>query len=204
MKLTTALIAAVAADEERAFADNETWMNAYETWWSPNISVKYFENIKDSLPAFQAAFDANAPNRIANTFKRDMKKLVKNLENAKRRCDAASSSRRRRSEGDGDRALHPFNNMNRDIWYCKANVDVFKFYKCIDRFRLIYLRHYCTFIDDSGDYCLWATSMNGEKFDKPFRQMSWFTDKYGIEAPNPFAPYCSPGFTEMDIPSKPR
>ena len=218
MKITAALIAAASA-EERAFANNETWMNAYETWWNPNISVKYFENIKDSLPAFQAAFDANAPNRIANTFKRDMKKLVKNLENAKRRCDAASSNRRRRRSDDkGNRTLYPFDNMNQDIlkvwglfakytrnefWNCEANVDVFKFYKRIDRFRWIYLRHYCTYVDGSEAHCDWATTaMNGEKFDNPFRQMSWFTNKYGIDAANPFAPDCPLGFVEMDIPSQ--
>ena len=117
MKLTAALIAAVAANAKRAFADNEQWMNSYETWWNPNISVKYFDNaIKNALPDFQAAFDANAPNRVAKNFKRDMKKLVKNLENAKSRCDAASSSsRRRRANGNGDRTLYPFDNMNEDI-----------------------------------------------------------------------------------------
>ena len=219
MKLTTALIAAVAADEERAFADNETWMNAYETWWNPNISVKYFNNIKDSLPAFQAAFDANAPPRIANNFKRDMAKLVRNLENSKSRCDAKSNNgRRRRSNGNGDRTLYSFDDMNTDIlkvwglfakytrnefWYCNANVDVFKMYKRIDRFRWIYTRHYCNYVNDSGDNCGWATTaMNGEKFDKPFRQMGWFNNKYGIEATNPFiapteAPYVKPeGYTE--------
>ena len=108
-------------------------MNAYETWWNPYISVKFFENIKDSLPAFQAAFDANAPNRIANNFKRDTHKLLNNLEGAKRRCDAASSSRRRRSDGDGDRTLYPFNNMNRDIlkvWVLFAKYTRNEFWMC--------------------------------------------------------------------------
>jgi len=218
-KFVQAFDRAYASAEERAFANNETWMNAYETWWNPNISVKYFNNIKDSLPAFQAAFDANAPNRIANNFKRDMAKLVRNLENSKSRCDAKSNAgRRRRANGNGDRTLYSFDDMNVDIlkvwglfakytrnefWYCNANVDVFKMYKRIDRFRWIYTRHYCNYVDDSGDNCGWATTaMNGEKFDKPFRQMSWFNNKYGIEATNPFiapteAPYVKPeGYTE--------
>lgn len=218
MKLTGALIAAVAA-EERAFANNEEWMQAYEEWWNPTISVKYFNNIKNGLVDFQTAFDENAPTRIGNFFKRDMAKLVGNLAAAKRRCDAASSSRRRRSNGKGDRTLYPFDNMNVDIlkvwglfakytrnefWHCEANVDVFKFYKRIDRFRWIYTRHYCNHVDNSGENCGWATTaMNGEKFDKPFRQMSWFTNKFGIEATNPFVA-TEPATTTEAPPVRPR
>ena len=222
MKLTGALIAAVAANE-RAFANNEEWMQSYETWWNPNISAKYWTNIKDALPTFQAAFDSNnsvTGQRAANNFKRDMKKLVRNLEKAKGRCDDASSSRRRRSDGNGDRTLYPFDNMNQDIlkvwglfakytrnefWNCEANVDVFKFYKRIDRFRWIYTRHFCNYVDDSGDNCGWATTAsNGKPFDKPFRQMDWFDNKYGIEATNAFttttvAPFVKPaGYTEHE------
>ena len=93
--------------------------------------------------------------------------------------------------------------MNWRRFLREANVDVFKFYKRIDRFRWIYLRHYCSYVDSSEAHCSWATTaMNGEKFDKPFRQMSWVNNKYGIEATNPFiapteAPYVKPeGYTE--------
>ena len=54
MKLTAALIASASANE-RAFANNQDFMDNVEGWWNPNISVRYLQNIKDALPAFKDA-----------------------------------------------------------------------------------------------------------------------------------------------------
>lgn len=210
MKLTAALIAAASA-QERAFADNQNFMDNYETWWNPNISEKYWQNIKDALPAFKTAFSST---RVSGLFNRDMDKLVRNIEKAKGRCDKkAAKGRKRRAPNE---RLYDFGDMHADmngLWWqfakytrnefyeCNANVDVFKFYKRIDRYRWIYMRHFCNYVDDSADFCSWAVyNSKGEKFDKPFRQMSWFNNKYGLDAPKTTVdPFPLPeGYTSHD------
>ena len=212
MKLTAALIASASANE-RAFANNQDFMDNVESWWNPNISARYWQNIKDALPAFKEAF---APTRVGGLFNRDMAKLVRNIEQAQGRCaKKASKGRNRRAPSE---RLYDFGDMHADmngLWWqfakftrnefapenCNANVDVFKFYKRIDRFRWIYMRHFCNHVDDTADFCSWAVyAQNGEKFDKPFRQMSWFNNLYGINAPKttptPVDPYPLPeGYT---------
>ena len=196
MKLRAALIASAAASEERAFADNQNFMDNVESWWNPNISERYLQNIKDALPAFKSAFEST---RVSRLFNRDMNKLVSNIEKAQARCEKkANSGRKRRSPTE---RLYDFGDMHADmegLWWqfakftrnefapenCNANVNVFKFYKRIDRFRWIYMRHFCNHVDDTADFCSWAAyAQNGQKFDKPFRQMSWFNNKFGIDAP---------------------
>ena len=204
MKLAAALVALAAANpaDERAFADNTGFMTNYEEWWNPTHSANIFAKIEAGLPAIKQAFiDSEAPRRIKRNFNRDVDKLVTNLKAAKGRCDNKAAKQQGRKRRAPDERSYVFGDIHKDMnglwwqfakwtrnefWYCEANVDAFQFYKRIDRYRWIYMRHFCNYVDDSADFCGWATTAsNGQKFDKPFRQMTWFNNKFGKNAPNP-------------------
>ena len=207
MKLTAALVALAAANpaNERTFADDKVFMLDYEKWWNPTISANYLANIEAAIPAFERAFnESDATDRIKSNFSRDMAKLVSNLKKAKGRCDNKASAWGRKRRAPDERALYGYGEgrlqddikelwwefakwTRNEFWYCEAKVDSFKFYKRIDRYRWIYMRHFCNYVDSSPKYCSWATldSQTGKPWTKPFRKMNWFNKKYGKNAPNP-------------------
>ena len=204
MKFTAALVALAAANPaERTFADDKEFMQAYEKWWNPTISANYLANIEAAIPAFDQAFrQSDAPKRVKDNFSRDMDKLVSNLKKAKGRCDNKAAKSRERRAPD-ERALYSYGGGGLDddikelwwefakwarneFWYCEAKVNTFKFYKRIDRYRWIYMRHYCNYVDENAKFCRWAAfDSKGKPWTTHFRKMNWFNKKYGKNVPNP-------------------
>ena len=202
MKLTAALVALASANpaDERAFANQPGFINGYEDWWNPTVSAEIFAKIENGIPAIKEAFmESDAPRRIKSNFERDVDKLMLNLSNAQGRCDNKAANGRKRRETN--ERSYTFGDMHTDMnglwwqlakwtrnefWNCEANVDEFKFFKRIDRYRWIYMRHFCNYVDDSAEFCSWATvDSQGNAWTKPFRQMTWFNNLFGPDATNP-------------------
>merc|ERR1719383_1341015 len=210
MKLATTLLACGAFAEDRMYADSANFMKEQEAFWTKDWfdHQAYWDNIKDNgIQPIKDAFDAAVENigsplavRAARKYKRDVDRLIETVENWNARCERkqanASSDRKRRS----DERLFDFqaSSLDKDmgavwnniakyarnqLWECRDELPMFQLYKRIDRYRWIYYRHYCNLVNPDANFCEWATTaMNGNPFEGPFVQMTWFNNKFGIGA----------------------
>ena len=212
MKLAATLLACGAFADERAFANGAAFMGEsaqQEPFWSKSWfnHLDYWNNIKaNGVEPLKAAFDAAAAEndaspvalRSARKFTRDMDKLIGTIESWDMRCGKLQGNTRRRRSDERGLFDYSANSLDKNIktmfwefakyarnqlWECRDELPMFQLYKRLDRFRWIYFRNYCKVINADADFCSWATTAkNGTPFHGPFVQMTWFDNKYGIDA----------------------
>ena len=231
MKISSVLLAsAYAGPAERAFVNEPSFLAVgSESWWSEDVEPKYIQKTEDGIPAMVAAFRAAAVgdraeriNDVATRFEAQMKRLIKNMRNSLKRCNKRSGDRKRRSPSERGYQYGDIEaDFNEGLWWQLAKWTRNSMYEdCpdlawpllarIDRFRWIYMRHYCDFVDNDCPmgWALWHDEAKTVKRPNNFRQKKWFTDKFGgadenknmIPPPMPTVdPYPLPeGYTSED------
>lgn len=203
MKISSVLLASAQAapQAERAFIDSESFLAVgSESWWSADVEPGYILKTENGIPAMADAFRAAAVgpradriNNVANRFEGQMNRLIKNMRNSLDRCDRKSGDRKRRSPSERG---YEYGNIEKDfgdgLWWQLAKWTRNSMYEdCpdlawpllarIDRFRWIYMRHYCDFVDNncSFDWALWEDEAKTVKRKNNFRSKKWFVNKYG-------------------------
>ena len=207
MKISPLLLAsAYAAPGDRTFVNGaegqEFLAVGSEDWWSEAVEPRYIAKTEAGIPAMVQAFKDAAIadparalriNKIAKRFGSQMNRLIGQMKESLRRC-RKSAGRKRRSPSERG---YQYGDLDADfgegLWWQMAKWTRNSMWEdCpdiawpllarIDRFRWIYNRHYCDFVDSdkySGN-CEWALwHKNGDKRKNDFRQKQWFKNAFG-------------------------
>ena len=203
------LASAHAAPGERAFVNEPSFLAVgSEDWWSADVEPGYLQKTINGIPAMVQAFrDAASSqparaariNAVADRFESQMNTLINHMRNSNKRCKESHNKkgnkivggRKRRApeergyqygdiEADfNDGLWWQLGKWTRNSMYVDCPDRAWPLLARIDRFRWIYMRHYCDFVDNNCPMQWALYHSNGEKRKNNFRQKKWFKDQFG-------------------------
>ena len=190
-------------DNDTWMAKTEDWwtQGLQAGWHDPE---EYIQEIDDAVPAMADAIengyygDETKRAEIAEQFARQMAHLTASLRKKEDKCGqndrvAAEGSDRKRRDTQERAQVGTFGSIEKDfkvIWFDLAKwarnsmqedcpALVYPVYARIDRFRWIYMRHYCEFVNPNCSFNWALNDQNGVKRPRNFRNQKWFSNKYG-------------------------